>query len=337
MIWARLKTFFVVLLLTTFIWVLAERQGTRSAEVNLTVTLPVLQGDYLVQCLDENRNPLGTLSRTVKLNVEGPGSRLQQLGQEDFTVELPPLAEPPAEGVKDYTVDVVKEILEGQLVSQVGVLNVISAEPAYIDVRLTRLTRRTLPVKVRDAQGDHELTVESVKPAELNTLVMGTVPSEATVRLNAKQQRLAQQEPIRVAAEVKIGNRVIDEQMVEVKLAAAGNTLPIAEIAKPRLGIVLPPSMQCRYRVVIDPGSEPALEPIRFRGSTTAISDYRDARYHLVLEVEEKDLRDDTTTILRPLQYLLPEAYRQEITILNPEQRVVRFHVEPCDQPTETK
>jgi len=196
------------------------------------------------------------------------------------------------------------------------------------------LVRRTLPVKVRDAVDGHELPVEAVRPAKVETFTLGTGVGEVTVRLNAEQQRQAVATSLKVPVEIYLHRRKVDEHLVEVKLAERRAAEPVQDIPQPRLGLLLPPSMQsqCRYRVVIEPGSELALEPIQVRGAPTAVADYMRERYHLVLEVEEKDTREPPgTTISRPLRYYVPVSYQQRITIVHPQQRLIRFHLEPID------
>lgn len=330
---AKIQTLILVVILTAFIWVLAERKTTQTEEIDLTINLPILQQEILLEYISESGELVASPTRTVRLIVQGSAGTLQNAKNHGrFEIEMPNLEELPAEGSRDYTMDVVKQILQGQLGFEGGILKVREAKPSYLGLRATKMVRRTLPVKVRDAADNHELTVESIKPATMDALTLNESSAEATVRLTAEQQRLALRAAIKVSAEVRSRNRKVGEQLVEIKLAEAGGQSPV-EISQPRLGLLMPLAMQCQFQVVIEPGNEQALESIRVRGSATALADYRRARYHLLLEVDEKDLKSENTVLSRPLQYFLPEAYRQEITLINPTQRLIRFHIEPLVGP----
>ena len=65
-------------------------------------------------------------------------------------------------------------------------------------------------------------------------------------------------------------------------------------------------------------------EPVNIRGTPIACREYRDSRFHLVLEVQEGDQNKDTGA--RPLRYYIPAG--NEFEIVNEVTTPVRFHIE---------
>lgn len=327
----HVRSALLTLMLTLLIWVFAERQVIQSVELEAQLTLPTARDHVLMELLDEQGNPIPQQSLMVRLRVEGPTRRIQKAQDQRFRIEVPTtIAEVPASGSTDYHANIVKEILEWELPlkEEQGYLKVVSSEPGFLRLRITRLIPQILPVTIRDEFGN-ELEVASLSPERIETVGLGNQIAEATVTLSEQQRRLAMNAPIEVNARVLYGSRLLDEQKILVQLTESGSALPTDEITIPRWGILNPPGIEGKYRIVIDSGIESAQTPIRIQGPTLAITEYKNSRYHLALEVDEKDYKPGGEPIPRPLRYHLPEEYIKDIEIIDPQQRVVRFHLEP--------
>lgn len=326
---ARLKTALVVVVLSVLIWVFAERQVTQMIETDAVVALPRVTENLLVQFLNENDIVVSDTARTLRLTVKGPAGRVQALRNETIHVELSDLPVPADADSEIYKIDVIKEIFQGRLETPKGPLNVITAEPPYIGVLLTRLEPQSVPVQVRDQYGN-ELDVDSLVPSQLTLNVTPGQTTPALVTLTDEQMRLAARQPIVATARAFHNNRILDEASVQIRLTPGGAARPTTEILRPRLGFLIPPNLAGRIRIAIESGSESDQDPIIVRGPTLAGTAYKNSSYHLLLEIYERDLAE-TGPISRPLRYLLPENYQDELEIENPQQRITVFRLEKIE------
>ena len=114
----------------------------------------------------------------------------------------------------------------------------------------------------------------------------------------------------------------------------AGSSWQEAVIQTPRVGFVFPNSMIGKFQVVIEDLSQ-LKEPIKFRGgSASAITDYRNSQYHLILEIHEGDKAQEP--IYRRWRYNLPD--RNDIQITEQNSSLIQFHLVPVpkDEPPAT-
>ena len=117
--WPKIKTALVVVVLTLLIWVFAERAVIQKRFVNARVDLLTAQPDLLVRFLDKSGVAQSGTEQILKLNLSGPSGRIQELAAlgEDV-IKAPELDITKLgyqEGVRDYTVGVIEELLEGEV------------------------------------------------------------------------------------------------------------------------------------------------------------------------------------------------------------------------------
>ncbi|MBN2212240.1 MAG: hypothetical protein JW709_12655 [Sedimentisphaerales bacterium] len=332
---SRIKTFLMVLLMSGFIWVLAERQKTQSDEVEVRVLLPVVRNDKFYEYLDDNGVVMPDRAQTVRLQVEGPVGVIQKVKNPSVPIiekEIPPLPK----DTQQYAFGVVKEIFEGSLSVEDGggVLNVQNAVPPTLTVREYTLVKRSVPVVVRSRPDGNVLSAEILLPATLEAMCLAVQPEEATVWLTQEQQRQALNQQLKVPAEIRIGNVTISEHPVEIKLVQAAAMKPV-EI-RPKLG-VLRPARNWPFKLVIDSKEfeRPDLtDPILVRGSTAAVKAYQDIPYHLLLTVRGDEEIGKTTT--GPLGYYIPENLRSDLSIENTDKyrnRTINYRLEAVETP----
>jgi hypothetical protein len=330
---AKLQTILVVVVLSCLIWVFAERAITQSENIQVEVELAKPRPDLLIQFLDEQGEPLALDRQSVKLRIEGPGGRIQAVREKPAAkkVSLDVLKlqlRPQDLEWQELRVRVVEDLLNGKLRWNDADLSVTRAEPDILRVRVRKLTLRSLPIKVYDQQSGAELTQARVDPAQVDAYVIEGQTAEAKITLTAGQQLQAERSPVTVnTVALPYGTKDIP---LKVILPAGGNPYPEAEIKVPRWGVLMPPAMVGKYEVVIENDSL-LKEPITCRGATQAVAEYRNSRFHLVLEIKEKD--ETETAIDRPLHYYLPEGYG-EIEIVNRVQGTLRFHLIPVPNNT---
>ena len=332
----KIKTAFLVIVLSCLIWVFAEREVTQSTiiEVNLTKAVH-LHEDLLVEFLDDQTNPIATMekSRRISLTVEGPAGRILQVQQGQYEknivldiVELigsrPEETEP-----QIYEFDVVKQIFNGEYQYKDIYLKVLKSQPMTVKLQVRQLVQTTLPVVVYDADSQGELEVESREPAQVEAyLIAGQAVDAATVRLKPEQKLQATKAPIPVLAQVSLPDRVQTFDIM-IKLPAESTLLPQDEIKAPRLGILWPESMEGKFHVEILDKSPLKEQPLKFRGTTAAITEYRESDYHLILEISASD--KPNVLINRKLRYHLPPERLNEIEVLETNAILLQFQLIP--------
>ncbi len=329
---SKIKTFIIVVLMSGFIWVLAERQITQTDEVDVRVVLPAVRNDKFYEFLDDAGAVMPERMQTVRLQVEGPIGVIQKaLNRQPLEFEIPS----PPKDTQEYDFGVVNEILSGRVAVEDGVLNVLDAEPPAIRVRERALVKRSLPIVVRSRPNNDILKAENLVPNALEVMCLPSQPEEVTIFLTAEQQRLAQKQSVKTLAEVRIGNVTISEHPMEVRLTQAPG-LETAEIRLPRLGLLRAGRKPWTSKVVIDPKEfdKPALtNPIHVRGSAAAVKAYRDdVPYHLILVLKENEETDKLNTGL--LEYYISDSLRNELTIENPIYRTISYRLETVSAPT---
>ena len=112
-----------------------------------------------------------------------------------------------------------------------------------------------------------------------------------------------------------------------VKLPEESTQLPQDEIKAPRLGILWPESMDGKFQLEISDKSPLKEQPLKFRGSTAAIAEYRESANHLILEISASD--KPNVLISRKLRYHLPEERLDEIEVLEKNAILLQFKIIP--------
>lgn len=327
-----LKTAVVVVVLSCLIWVFAERSKTQTISVALQVALPN-SGELLVQYLDNRDMPVPDDSQEVKVVLEGPTGRVQDVAQAAKEGPLDPVRLTPKElgyvptetDSETFTVDIVEKLLQGGFSFQRSYLKVNSSAPASLKVRVTRLVQQAVPVRVLD-ENDNAMTL--AKDVEVLAYILAGTPTQATVRLDAARKRMAVSRPIEAQAKVRLPNRT-DSYLVQVQVQAeAVGPAQVVTIQKPQLVYLMPPTMQGRYKVVLDDSALYEYTPIKYEGS----QNYKNSRYHLALEIYDGDQHQNTVS-RRLRYYYLDES--NPIRIIDPRQKAIRFHLEEIGKTVE--
>lgn len=332
----KLKTALVVVVLSSLIWVFAERQTSKSHRLAVEVELVSAREDRLVQFLDEHGEPLLADRFKVKLTVEGTASRIQKLKDEQWQpkilLDVQKLGyEPEGNSSQDYTIQVVKELLDGRRLPFKGTFVPVDDddEPSILRVRVTRLVRRDLNVKVYGKEDGVELKTERLEPSRVSAFLLEGQTAEVYGRVElAFARRMRAAKEVITAQGTVESPKGTDEFTVELKLAETTSVLPTVVIKPPRLGITGSPAILNQYRVVIE--SESLVDdynPIACRGSAQAIEQYRRSEHHLTLVIRQGDQINPTA---RPLKYCLPEG-QEDIEIVDPVRTPIRFRLEKLD------
>lgn len=330
---SRITTAVLVIFLSGLIWVFAERKVTKTARLTVEIKLISSRPDLLVRYLDSSSKAMQVTTQRVTLTMEGPTGRIQTIEQ-GLQVSVPLdmselLAEEPIDSQPQiHTVQLVKDLLDEGLQISDTILSVIKAEPANLDVQVIKLQERTILVKVYNQDQTELLKVQTVEPSEVRAYVIEDQPAEAHVRLTSDQQLQALKEPVDAEARVTLPlSDRLQKYDVKVRLSQQSSSLPEDVIQTPRVGFVFPNSMIGKFQVVIEDLSQ-LKEPIKFRGSAAANTDYRNSQFHLILEIHEGDKAQEP--IFRRWRYNLPD--RSDIQITEKNSSLIQFYLVPVPQ-----
>jgi hypothetical protein len=331
----KIKTIILVVLLSCLVWILAERAVSQDAALRISIELTNNREDLLLQCLNGNK-PLHNNMQSevepieVELVVRGPGRLIQaakgkQLPPLNIPLDMAKYA-PAGQPSQTFTLLIV-DLLNGRLPYENDYLQVIESSPPKIDVRITQLVKRTLPIRVYD-QYKVKLAAE-IEPAEEIAYVIDGQPAEARIDLTPEQQQQARQDAISVWGQIVLPDNLVWKfpKPVQVRLQESETVWPIRDIKTPRLGILISPRMAKKWQVEVDEDALKEYVPIRCRGAAQAAKEYVDSEYHLILEIKENDPKEET--LYRPPLYNLPPGCEQPLSIVDPQQIPIPFKLVP--------
>ncbi len=334
----KINTALLVIVLSSLIWVFAERKVIKSTDTTVKLELAQPRDDLFVTYLDEQSVPAPD-APNIKLAVEGPTGPIRDLEEgrakpRVLPIDVTKLVDVDSAGNEpiDYTFQVAavmeeKLMLEGRQ----GYLTIAETEPAELTLRIFKLQRAELDIKVYGAAPSNVTLPAKILQPKSGKLaayvVAGTTPPQARVALTADQLNRAQNEPIMVTANVLPPSKLIDDQ-VTLTIAPTGLTVVEGEIIRPSLGIHIPISMQGRYRVEVEEESWMSdYAPIKFKAFPGKDREFINQGWHLTLHVGESDKTEASPS--HSLRYDAPKG----VEILNPVKEPVRFKLVPLEPP----
>lgn len=326
----HVRTAVVVVFLSSLIWIFAERQVAREHNLDIRFNLPTGRQELLVELIGV-KGPLDQSHAIVRVKIAGPAGRIQEIRDEAPRFEIPLTLDqigyrPEGPAVQELSVRLI-DAMDSRLRYKNFTVPVMETNPAAITVRVTRLTRAELPVRVYDAVGN-PLEQAEVSPPAVQAYVANDNITEARVLLSAEEESRAARAPIPVRATSP--GRIIDP-LVRVQLPERTSLwTDTLTIKAPQIGCAMAPSMQGRYRVVIE--DDPMFDdPITCRGSALAVRAYAESPFQLLLEIKPDD--KPGVPIDRPLRYNLPDEHA-EIEIVERQRLLVRFQLVPLEAAT---
>ena len=329
----NIKNFLIVVVLTCLIWITAEQAVTKSDQVRVRLQIPQSEGDTIIEFLDTDKKVMPENKLDVKLSVEGTTGRINQLAKLNSnlvdinTSIVDAVPEPGASEIVNVNV---KTLLGGKfkIDDKNHFLLITDSTPQQVDLRVTRLVKKMVPVMVYHR--GQRLSPEKVFPKEVEAYVVGSNTNEAIVELTDKQRLEATESEIAVKAVVFTPYRSPADFDVQVKISPIESVIPEREINSPRFGVLWPLALEGQYKVVIDENSpqfDEYKQAILCRGSKQQLDAYYDSPVHLMIVVTVEDLANIDTPIERIPIYNLPSG-ASDIEIINRKKSPIRFTIE---------
>lgn len=331
----RYGKFLAVIFLTFLIWIWADL----ALDENFTVNNLVIK---VAKSTPENL--LVTLNGQTELTLDevilrGSGSKVTEVKRKIDEGILKPevffnVSRYAWKQADTYTLNVLSFLKESDFINQLGV-TVVDCKPGTIKVQVNNLVKKELQVKCYDD------SLNEIGKAELDlSTVQMYVPEDwrgeqltARVVLGKSEQQQARISPVYKNAFIEItvaGNTVRRTQKeVKVSLPAQQSLLSEQLVTSPRLGIVLSPNLQGKYKVEIL-NLNSVLSPISVNATEQARRAYENMPYQVILEIYDSDLEENSPekTFRRTLLYNFPpEFLRNEQIELNQQPESARFRI----------
>jgi hypothetical protein len=159
----------------------------------------------------------------------------------------------------------------------------------------------------------------------------------ARVVLSKSEEQQARISPVYKNAliEITAAGNVVRKPQREVKVTLPAQQTLLSEqlVTSPRLGIVLSPNLQGKYKVEIL-NLNTVLSPISVNATPQAKAAYEEMPYQVILEIYDSDLEEisDEKTFRRSLNYKFPaEFVRSEQIELNQQPETAQFKITPIN------
>ena len=333
----NVKTVIVVVLLSALVWVFAERAVVKTAVVEVEISLFSNNPEYIVEYPNpsEQGKWLTQPSQRVKVKVKGPSGMIQSLKEGKLTPRIV-RTDIETRGFtdlgdkdRDFFTPSVLDLLDGKVAFQEldTYLEAEEAESTNLRIQVTRLMPVSLPIQVKHKNNIlPRIHIETIEPDQIQAYVAGGTTNPVDVTLTEEQYKDAMKEIISVNATLP-EKAYPKEVTIKIKLVEETTLWPIHQIDRPRVGICKPNSMEGKFLVKIEDleARKESYSPIRFQGPPSAVDEYNNKTFHLILVVKDEDIT--TTNPARPLLYNLPQGESQ-IEIIKPVSEPVRFQLE---------
>ncbi len=287
---ARTKKTLLIAMLTTLIWVWADLSGDNTLS-NKRATLRVSPGltrDVLVTIN-------GSDAVEIFLDIKGPASRIEELKRDNEPLEV--FFSPPEEMDKqEYQYPVMSLLQRYDKLNKVG-LTVEQCKPATVEVRVERLV--TKQVKVL-CVNEHNLIEDNVniEPAFIDMPVRSFWSGDrltAFVKLSPSQISQLGTKPVTATPYVEVDTKrfIYSDKPVVVTGSKESSAKVAHALPGPRIGFIVNQNIEDKYNVNITEKSD-SLNTLQYMATEIASEAYKKSAYHILIEIQESDIRPDT-------------------------------------------
>jgi len=310
-----LKKLAAVVFLTMLIWAWAylELEDEMPPQNGTLDISPGIRQDIFVSF--ENR----PVPVSLKLTIKGPPSQIAELKKRlrasdaDRNKErLDFLYDPESQNRSapdSYELDVVEFLNKSDKLKDMAV-SVVSCEPARINVKIEKLTKKPLTIQCLD-ENNTPLEDASIEPARIEMFVRDNWTGTATVILTEAEIEKARKGPVteRPFIELTPGKRQRYKDTVSITLPATEHPLETRP-QQPTIGFICSKNFWDKYTVELS--NEPELRSrILLKASKRAFIAYEKTAYQVLIEVLPGD-ETRTDAIHRPVIYNFPQEFVQK-------------------------
>ncbi len=321
-----LKKLAAVVFLTMLIWAWAYLELEETMDPQPTGTLDISPGirqDIFVSF--ENR----TAPVSLKLEIKGPPSQIAELRKRLRASDthrnkerLDFLYDPESQNRSapdSYELDVVEFLNKSDKLEDMAV-SVVSCEPAGINVKIEKLTKKRLAIQCFDVD-NARLDDATIVPATIQMFAPANWTGTATVILSDAEIADARKGTVERKPFIELikGKQVSSNDTVSIKLPSTENPLTDRPQQLRRIGYICSKDFWDKYTV--DLSNESELQGrIMLKASERAFDAYEKTTYQVLVEILPGDETAEDA-IHRPVIYNFPEEFVQkgEIKLVEPE------------------
>ena len=211
-------------------------------------------------------------------------------------------------------------------------LKVETCKPDTISVNVRELVKKSLTIVCVDENRIPQKT-ESVHPPTVEMFVPEDWQGErlvANVQLTQREINQAKLSTIEKTPYIELpgGQLRKASSTVEIKMPASEERLKDFTITTATLGFSLSENLQGKYKVQVENLTE-IRSSINFRATPEAKDAYERKRYHVILEIDDEDVKAEEE-VKRVVVYNFPEEFvRTDEIALNQEPVLARFKLVP--------
>jgi hypothetical protein len=309
-----LKKLAAVVFLTMLIWAwaylaLEEEMPLQNGTLDISSRIP----QDLFVSFENQPAPV-----SLKLTIKGPPSQIAELKKRLRASDADPNKER-LEFLYDaasqnhstpgsHELDVVKFLNESDKLKDMAV-TVVSCEPARINVKVEKLTKKRLTIQCLD-ENNVPLATEVIDPQDIQMFVRNNWPGTATVILTEAAIEKARKEPVTVTPFIELtpGKRQNYKGTVSITLPSTENPVELRP-QQPTIGFIGSKNFWDKYTVELI--NEPDLRTILLKASERAFIAYEKTAYQILVEILPGD-ETAADAIHRPVIYNFPEEFVQK-------------------------
>ena len=308
-----LKKLAAVVFLTLLIWAWAylELEEEMEQTGRLYISQAIRQ-DLFVNFEDRSA-PV-----SLKLTIKGPPVQIAELKKrlrasdaDPDKVRLEFFYDPETwdhSATGSHNLDVVEFLNKSDKLKDLAV-TVVSCEPSVINVKVEKLTKKSLAIQCLD-ENNVPLYGATIEPPKIQMFVRDNWTGPATVILTEGDIAKSRKETVtkKPFIELAQGKQQLYKDTVSIKLPST-ETLFAESPINLTLGYIFSKGMQGKYEVNLT--NETLLRQVNVRGTAEAIKAYQDMEYQILIELHDDD-KNATEAIHRPIRYNFPEEFVQK-------------------------
>ncbi len=311
------KKILLIAMLTILIWVWADLSGDNLLS-NKRATLRVSPG--LTKDIWVSIN--GSESVEIYLDIKGPASRIEELKRDNEPLEV--FFSPPEEMDKqEYQYPVMSLLEKYDKLNRVG-LTVVQCKPATVEVKVEKLVNKQVKVL---CVNEHNLIEDNVniEPTFIDMPVRDYWSGDrltSFVKLSPSQLSQLGTKPVTATPYVEIDPKrfIHSDRAVVITGSMESKTKIAYALPGPRIGFSLNQNITDKYNVIITQKSD-SLNTLQYMATETASEAYKKANYHVLVEIQEADIKPDTDG--KPLPFTKDVIYNF------PQEAVRKGEIEP--------
>jgi hypothetical protein len=306
----------IVIFFTVLIWVWAdltlEDELTVSSATVTIVTDPALWATF--EGADGSPDSPHSIIKNIVL--KGPGSRIEEVRRElidvnDGSLKSDFSLHPEWEAMTttdSFTLTVLDFIKRSDEIRELGSLTVESCEPNELTVKVVELVEKPLEVECIDESGSvmDAPRIDSIERSPVTIFAPGAT-KRALVKLTSSDIKRAITAPIEKTPYIVLPDGQTRQSSTTVRIKMLPD--PRSDyLISAKLSYIVSPTVMGKYDVDVENLSD-LMGAIPIRATLEAKQAYEGMQYHVMLEIDDEDVKATDGVRGRPLKYNFPSDY----------------------------